>query len=203
LSIALVDFGLGNLRSIHRKLEMRGLQVRTVTTPADVRHAGTIILPGVGNFGHAMRRLDESGLSDELRERARAGVSIIGICLGMQLLAEGSEEGIGPGLGLIRGNVVRFDASQGYERRVPHISWAALDWRSDLWAGSQLDWAYFSHSFHVVCSDERDVVATAHHGRDFVAVVRHENVVGVQFHPEKSHDAGISLLRALVDTARS
>lgn len=198
MSVVLVDFGLGNLRSIQRKLELRQVPIRTVTTPHEVRQAGTIILPGVGNFGRAMGRLDRGGLSDALRERAEAGARIVGICLGMQLLAEESEEGGGPGLGLVRAKVVRFRVSDGFERRVPHISWARLGWRSSLGIETGLDWAYFSHSYHVVCSDEGDVIATARYGGDFVAVLRHENVFGLQFHPEKSHAVGMDMLRALV-----
>lgn len=200
-SIAIIDFGLGNLRSLEHKLSVAGLDVRVVTDAATVASASHLILPGVGHFGPAMERLVHRGLGDAIVQAVRAdGTPVLGICLGMQLLTEGSEESGTAGLGLIPGRTVHLRSVVPDGFPLPHIGWSEVSWREDrLLAGSAsgaLD-CYFSHSYHVECG-EAQILATASYGTEFVSAVIHEAAVGVQFHPEKSHRNGIARLVDLI-----
>lgn len=178
-----------------------GAESITTADPAAIASADRLILPGVGAFDAAVTRLTERGLIPVLNARVRgAGVPILGICLGMQLLSRRSEEGALPGLGWIAADTVRFRFPEG-ERAlpVPHMGWNTLTVRRAVGPVGQLDPEsrfYFVHSYHVRCDREEDVLATAHYGVDFHAAIGCGNVFGVQFHPEKSHRFGMSLLRA-------
>lgn len=200
-SVAIIDFGLGNLRSLEHKLSVAGLDVSVVTDPAAVASAGHLILPGVGHFGPAMERLERTGLGTAIVQAVRsAGTPVLGICLGMQLLTEGSEESGTSGLGLISGRTVHLRSLVPAGLPLPHIGWSKVSWREDrLLAGSALDPldCYFSHSYHVEC-DEAQVLATASYAAEFVSAVVHQSAVGVQFHPEKSHRSGIVRLVDLI-----
>ena len=197
--ITIVDTGVGNLASIKNMLR-RAEAESTISRDRDAIAAATkLILPGIGAFDAGVARLRELDLVDLLRERARdAHIPLLGICLGAQLLFEGSDEGKEPGLGLIPGRVVRFDRERlGSAVRVPHMGWTdvALSKPSALFEGMHPDPRfYFVHSFHFAPADASDILCTCEHGYDFPAAVEHDNIFGVQFHPEKSHKFGMKLL---------
>lgn len=204
--IAMIDMGVGNLQSVLQAFHRIGAPVHVTTDAADVDRAGAIILPGVGAFGDGMAALRRYGLVDPLRAAAQAGKPFIGICLGMQLLAEESEEhGLHSGLGLLRGRVIRLKPTDR-TCRVPNMGWCAV--RADttsgrLFAGLHDETFYFAHSYHLQCADSGDVAATLAYGSGRVtAAVERANLFGVQFHPEKSQDAGFHVLAAFVSHVR-
>lgn len=202
--VALLDYEMSNLRSAGKALERLGARVRIAARPDDALGAEAIVLPGVGRFGAAMERLDEHGFVELLRSAADEGVPVLGICLGLQLLFEESEESPGvAGLGLVPGSVRRLRT----DRKVPHIGWSEVTWRR----GTVLSPAegrvadrtyYFVHSYACDPADSDDVLATAEHGCRFVAAAGHGSVMGVQFHPEKSSAAGLDLLGRWLDAVR-
>jgi len=206
--ICIVDVGLGNVGAVRSMLYRIGAESVTTADPAAIASADRLILPGVGAFDAAVTRLTEHGLVPVLHARVRdAGVPILGICLGMQLLSRRSEEGTLPGLGWIAADTVRFRFSDG-ERAlpVPHMGWNTLTVRRPVGPLKDLDPEsrfYFVHSYHVRCDREEDVMATARYGMDFHAAVARDNVFGVQFHPEKSHRFGMSLLRTFAAAGQS
>ena len=209
LKVAVVDYGAGNLRSVAKALARSGAEPCVTEDPEAVRRADAVVLPGVGAFRDAVERLDAAGLDVALRESIGAGRPYLGLCLGLQLLFEESDEhGTTPGLGFLAGRVARFperDAA-GARLRVPHVGWnevTAVD-GSPLFAGipPRADF-YFVHSFHVVCGSEADVHATAPYCGGFTAAVARDLAFGVQFHPEKSQAAGRRLLDAWVAWAGS
>lgn len=190
--IAVVDYGAGNLRSISRALESHGANVVISADPEIVASADGVILPGVGNAGHAMETLDRLGLIDPLREVARRGSPLVGICLGMQLLFGHQDEGGVSGLGFLPGRVRRLSGPV----KVPHMGWNHSRVVRDGQfgdAGDERDY-YFVHSYVVEPQDPADVIAETTYGETFPAIVGRDNVVGFQFHPEKSGDAGLALL---------
>ncbi|MBX0286914.1 imidazole glycerol phosphate synthase subunit HisH [Haloarcula salinisoli] len=201
--VVVVDYGLGNLRSVTRGLERAGAEVRLTADPAEFGSADGIVLPGVGAFSEGM---DNAGpFRDALEEEAEAGTPLFGICLGMQMLLTTSEEadhagqGDAEGLDLVPGKNVRFSRDQ----TVPHMGWNELDVQRDhpLVDGVDGDYAYFVHSYYAVPDDEDAVVATTDYGTDFASIVASEagNVFGTQFHPEKSGETGLQILRNYVD----
>ena len=194
--IGIVDYGVGNLGSIlnmHRKL---GLVAQAVGDPAALAAADRLILPGIGAFDACVTRLRGSGLEPALREAVDRGVPLLGICVGMQMLTDGSEEGSLPGLGLIPARTVRFQPG-ATDLKVPHMGWNEVRWTSadplveGLEHGARF---YFVHSYYVACDDPAHQLGTAHYGHDFAAAIRRDRVYGVQFHPEKSHRFGLRLL---------
>ncbi len=195
--IAIVDYGLGNLGSALKGFRRVGADAALVADPAALRAADALVLPGDGAFGAAMHELRARGLDRLLREQAAAGVPLLGICVGMQVLfAEGDEHGTHAGLGLLPGRVRRLRT----HLPVPHMGWNTLELArphpalEDTPAGTHV---YFVHSY--VCeAASSDVVATTTHGETFPAIVGRDNVLGMQFHPEKSQDAGLALLAAAV-----
>lgn len=198
--IAIVDYGVGNLFSLKSSLSRIGAEA-AVTGDADaLRAADKIILPGVGAFEDAARKLREAGLGDVVCEQARQGKDVLGICLGMQLLFDRSfEYGEHAGLGLIRGDVVDMTPDIPATLKVPHIGWNALHLvqpEHPLFRYvREGDCVYFVHSFYAAnCSDA--LLATAEYGRELTAAVARENVMGCQFHPEKSGAVGLNILRA-------
>ena len=193
--IDVIDCGIGNIGSIINMLKYIGHKARRAGTPEAVMNAERIILPGVGAFDTGMQRLEERGLAAPLREKASAGTLLLGICLGMQMLFESSEEGQRPGFAWIRGKVRRFNAGCHPQMRIPHIGWANVTPVGDSFLLRNLENSrfYFVHSYHAECSPIF-TVGTAHHGYDFPAVVSSGNIMGTQFHPEKSHKFGMQLL---------
>lgn len=196
MSVSLVSYGLGNLGSVASMFARIGAEVRVVSTPDEIRASDRVLLPGVGAFDHGMARLDESGLSDALRDFASTERPLLGICLGMQLLLEASEEGERAGLGLVPGSTRRFARSPGL--RVPHMGWNSIRaLRPDpLIAGVETDSRfYFVHSYQVVPSRPDDSLAVTDYAGEFTSIMRAGSIMGAQFHPEKSHAFGMTLLR--------
>jgi len=199
--IAIIDYGMGNLRSVEKALLLLGAECLVMADADEVRRADQAILPGVGAFGPAMERLRQAGLVGALQEFIDEGKPFLGICLGMQLLfAIGRERGDFPGLGLVPGEVVRFP--EGLPVRVPHIGWNELTFcgASPLWRGLQGgERAYFVHSYFGVLRDEGWLAATTTHGIEFAAAIWRGNVFATQFHPEKSGAVGMTMLRNFVE----
>lgn len=192
--ISIVDAGMGNLRSVEKAFEKVGASVVRTRDLGRLREASHLVLPGVGAFGDFMAALGRLGLEDVVHERARAGVPVLGICVGMQALYEESEEfGVHRGLGLLRGRVVRFPEG---ELVVPHSAWNLVTpTRPDpLFPDARPAWFYFVHSYHAWDDDPATSLATTEYLRRFTAACRRDNVWGVQFHPEKSQAAGLALL---------
>jgi imidazole glycerol-phosphate synthase subunit HisH len=196
VTVALVDYGMGNRRSVEKALERVGARVVRSAERDVIAAADAIVLPGVGAFPEAMRRLAALDLVELLRERARAGVPLLGICLGMQLLFDSSEEHEGAsGLGLLPGSVARLRAPG---LKIPHIGWNAVTFtRPSTLTGGLGETAAFYHVHSYAClpDDESDVVGLGEYGGPFVSIVERDNVMGVQFHPEKSSRDGLALLR--------
>jgi imidazole glycerol-phosphate synthase subunit HisH len=192
--IAIVDYGMGNRRSVEKALEHVGAQPRLTADRATIRAADGIVVPGVGAFPEAMRRFRAAGLDELIRERAAAGVPVLGLCLGMQLLFEASDEHEGAaGLGLLPGRVTALHAP-----RVPHIGWNLVTFErpSPLTEGlGEAAAFYHVHSLAPEPANPDDVVGRGEYGERFVSIVERGNVMGVQFHPEKSSRDGLALLR--------
>lgn len=197
--IAIVDYGVGNLFSLCSSLRFLGLESCVSADPAVLHGADKLILPGVGAFGDAAEKLRKSGLDRVVLEEAGRGKPLLGICLGMQLLFETSEEyGVHQGLGLLRGRVVGMEGRLPETLKIPHIGWNALHITRPsplLREIREGECVYFVHSFYAEdCGDS--LIATAEYGRELTAAVQKENVMGCQFHPEKSGDVGLRILRA-------
>lgn len=200
--ITIIDYGMGNLGSIYNMIKKIGFQSEITADVEAIRRASKIILPGVGAFDKAMSNLGNLNLIEVIREKAAAETPLLGICLGMQLLADGSEEGVLPGLGLIRGKVKQFVLPSGY--KVPHMGWNTVDYNreSPLFAGFESFEEvrfYFVHSYHFVCQEEQYVNGRSDYGGAFTSAVQSDRVYGVQFHPEKSHKFGMQLLRNFIE----
>lgn len=195
----IVDYGVGNPGSIRNMLKRIGVRSHLSRDPAVIRGADGLILPGVGAFDTAVHKIRELGLWDAIDAVASSGKTpILGICLGMQLLTEGSAEGRERGFGWIPGRCARFDASTHPGLKVPHMGWSPVrvERATPLTAGFDGDTRfYFVHSFHVCPADAADVILVTEHGDRFVSGVHRGNVFGVQFHPEKSHRHGMNVLR--------
>lgn len=203
LMIAIVDYGMGNLRSVEKALQKVGQAASVTADPAEIAGADRLILPGVGAFGAAMERLRAPGasgtsLATAVTDFARSGRPFLGICLGMQLLLTESDElGEHMGLDLLAGRVVRFDVSEHPDLKVPHMGWNALQFprASPLFAGiSEGAQVYFVHSYHCVPADATVTTATCNHAGPFAAALQQGNLYATQFHPEKSGDIGLHIL---------
>lgn len=201
--IAIVDYGAGNLRSVQNTLKHVGAETKTVSKPSELDGADKIVLPGVGAFGAGMAALRESGFVEPIIQAGKAGVPLLGICLGMQYLFETSEEmGTHQGLGLLPGQVVKFPPNGPL---VPHIGWNQLHIRqqSPLLRGvNEGDYAYFVHSYYVEAADPNDILASTDYGLNYASVVGRGNIFGIQCHPEKSQHVGQRILRNFVEDIR-
>jgi len=193
--IAICDYGMGNLRSVEKALARVGAEAARMTEPETARDSEGLIVPGVGAFPEAMSRIRARGFDDLVSERAAAGVPVLGICLGMQLIFGSSTELEGAdGLGLLDGDVTDLDAGG---RKVPHMGWSPVAWAKPSALTDGLDEGepfYFVHSLASRPADDADVLGMAEYGERFAAAVERDNVFGVQFHPEKSSTAGLRLL---------
>ena len=190
--VAIVDYGAGNLHSVRRALERAGADVEVTSDPDSLRSAHGIVFPGQGSAGPAMEQLNTLGLAEALREHVRRGKPLLGVCLGMQLFFGENEEGPSHGLDLLPGRVIRMRG----ERRVPHMGWNGLERKGEsplLCGVGEGSYAYFAHSYQVLPSEDRDVVATCDYEGEVVALVSRENVLGTQFHPEKSGETGLRM----------
>lgn len=200
--ITIVDYGVGNLGSIANMLKKVGVAVQVASDATKVASGSGLILPGVGHFDHCARALRASGLVPVVEERVHsAKVPLLGICVGMQLLARGSEEGTEPGLGWIPGDVKRFALGADAGLPIPHMGWAKVEPTpgAKLFDHAAQERFYFVHSFHMVCDDPSSVAAHAEYGYRFVAAVQQDHVFGTQFHPEKSHRFGLALMRRFAE----
>jgi len=200
--VAIVDYNMGNLASVYNACKLIGEEATIVSNPADLEKYDRVILPGVGAFADAMESLKATRMLDAVKKFAASGKPMIGICLGMQLLFDSSEEfGISKGLGLIPGKVVAFDKDKMnmINHKVPHVGWNKLFTKQNkLFEKLDNPYLYFVHSFHVQC-DDKYVIGTTHYGYDFVGAVQKDNIYGFQPHPEKSHDNGIQILRNFME----
>ncbi len=199
--VTLVHYGLGNIQAFAHIYQRLNLAVEVATTATQLAAAQHLILPGVGAFDWAIARLNASGMRDALDDAVLVRkVPVLGVCVGMQMMAERSDEGVEPGLGWIKGDVKAFDFHLDTQLPLPHMGWNDVDPVSNdcLFAGIEAPKYYFLHSYCIVPTDEADALATADYGNRFVSAVRHDNIFGTQFHPEKSHNWGIDLLRNFV-----
>jgi imidazole glycerol-phosphate synthase subunit HisH len=198
VKVAIIDYGVGNLRSVEKAFAATGCRVTVSSDETELRSAEKLVLPGVGAFGACMKALKERGFDRLVRERAREGTPLLGVCVGMQLLFEESEEfGSTPGLGLLKGRVRRF----GSDLVVPHVGWNRIHQRQPhaLFEGIEDgSFCYFVHSFYCEPSDEAVVAGETEYGGRYASVVAERNICGVQFHPEKSQDVGLKMLRNFV-----
>jgi glutamine amidotransferase len=204
MDISILDCGLGNFGSVQRMVEKVGGVARRITKKEEILNSKKIILPGVGSFDRGMSLLEDLDLVTALRAFSNApDAKLLGICLGMQLLFDESEEGVKAGLGLIPGKVLKLSPSDN-KLRVPHMGWNEVDvckanklipYCHDIKLKPRF---YFVHSYHVVCKNIENLIATADYGGKVAAVVSSENVFGVQFHPEKSHRFGVDLIANFV-----
>jgi glutamine amidotransferase len=210
--VTIVDYGVGNLFSVSRALEQCGAEVVISADPAQIEASERLILPGVGAFADGMSGLHNCGLIEPIRHFAASGRPLLGICLGMQMLASGSQEfGSHNGLGLIPGQVVPLPkvVEDGRVLKIPHIGWdivnAAHQWEGSMMANTKPGTAvYLVHSFHVVPDEPQHVLATYGFGEQSItAAIRRGNIQGCQFHPEKSGPAGLRMLSAFVNTPAS
>lgn len=195
--LGVVEVGLGNTASVHNMFRHLGVLSKRVSETSDLSDISGLVLPGVGSFDTGMRRLTDAGLTDAIRALARAGKPVLGICLGMQLLCSGSEEGVLPGLGIFDVPVVSLRRGRE-DARVPNVGWAKIEpvAPSDLFPPGADQRFYFTHSFAVEPDSTVDAVALADFERKpFVAALEQGNCTAVQFHPEKSHKFGMDVLR--------
>jgi len=195
VTVAIIDYGVGNLRSVEKAFGAMGCEAIISDDESVLRAAQKLVLPGVGAFAACMKELEQRGFDRLVRERARAGTPLLGVCVGMQLLFDESDEfGATPGLGLLRGTVRRF----GNELVVPQVGWNRIHQRRShaLFEGiGDKAFCYFVHSFYCEPQDETVVAGETDYGGRYASVVAQENICGVQFHPEKSQDVGLRMLR--------
>ncbi len=197
--IALIDYNMGNLQSVKNAFLKLGKKIDIIKDANDLQKYEKIILPGVGAFGDAMNHLKSSNMDKAIKEAAKEGKIILGICLGMQLLLSKSEEfGEHEGLDLIKGEVKRFDKTKfDTPLKIPHMGWNELFVQKDTPLFKNLPkefYLYFVHSYHVEC-DERYIIGKTRYGYDFASAINKENIFGFQPHPEKSHDIGLAILK--------
>jgi glutamine amidotransferase len=205
LMLSIVDYGMANLRSVQKAFERLGAPAEIISTPEQVRAAGHLVVPGVGAFCDAIKVLQQSGLAQAIKDHVKAGKPFLGICLGLQLLADVSyEDGEHQGLGLISGKVIRFTVDQPPTNlKVPHMGWNALDPRPNATLFKDLPknpYVYFVHSYHLVPDDQSVIAATATYGAPFVAAIQKDNIMATQFHPEKSQQIGAQILKNFADS---
>ena len=200
--IAIIDYGMGNLGSVKRKLNLIGVRSVITCDPEEIRNAEKLILPGVGHFGNAIHEIKSRGLWDLLnREVITEKKPILGICLGMQLMAGHSEEGDVAGFGWFDAEVVRFNVQDTLKYKVPHMGWNQVLLKKPSLLFDQIiagESFYFVHSYHLKCNKETDVLNETAYEYSFVSAIQKENIYGVQYHPEKSHEAGEKLLKNFV-----
>lgn len=197
--ITIIDYGSGNIRAIANIYEKLNIDYSIAKSPEQVVGAKKIFLPGVGAFDETISKLDSTGFREVLDiEVLQNKVPIIGICVGMQILAERSEEGFLNGLGYIKGQVKKIDASLLNQKpSLPHLGWNSIEINHPNELLKNVDpkfGFYFLHSYYFECANKEDILTTTTYGKPFASAVNHENVYGIQFHPEKSHQNGISLL---------
>lgn len=199
--IAIIDYDAGNIRSVEKALQFLGQEVKITRDREEILGADKVVLPGVGSFGDAMGKLHQYGLVEVIRQVAEKKTPFLGICLGLQLLFERSDESPGvEGLGILKGEILRIPEGEG--RKIPHMGWNSLELRKQgrLFAGlSGEPYVYFVHSYYLKARDEQIVKATTEYGVTIHASVEQDNIFACQFHPEKSSDTGLKILKNFVE----
>lgn len=200
--IAIVDYGMGNLGSIQNMIKKLGHNAIISTDPSDIAQADKVILPGVGSFDKAILNLKALNLIDTLKNFASTNKPMLGICLGMQLLSNGSEEGTLPGLGLIPGQVKKFQLDTTF--KIPHMGWNLINIKKSVPLLKHLEQFeeiryYFVHSYYYHCENEEHIMTTTIYGSEFTSGVNQGSIYGVQFHPEKSHKFGMQLMKNFLE----
>ena len=199
--IAIIDYDAGNIRSVEKALQFLGQEVKITRDREEILGADKVVLPGVGSFGDAMGKLHQYGLVEVIRQVAEEKTPFLGICLGLQLLFERSDESPGvEGLGILKGEILRIPEGEG--RKIPHMGWNSLELRNQgrLFAGlSGEPYVYFVHSYYLKARDEQIVKATTEYGVTIHASVEQDNIFACQFHPEKSSDTGLKILKNFVE----
>jgi glutamine amidotransferase len=203
MKLIITDLGMGNMNSIYKRLNKMAINTQISDNPNDLLKADKIILPGVGHFENAVLNLIQKGFWDILQETVLVKKTpILGICLGMQLMAKTSEEGNCEGLGWIDADVVRFNVKDKLKHKVPHMGWNEINLKKDsrlMENIPELSEFYFVHSYHMKCHDQNDILNTCYYDYEFVSAVEKDNIFGVQYHPEKSHHVGEQLLQNFID----
>ncbi len=198
--VVIIDYGMGNLRSVYNKVKRMGVNCVITSDPKVVRTANGLVLPGVGHYGKAMGNLKLLGILEVLENVVlKEQVPILGICLGMQLLFECSEEGNEQGLGWIKGEVVRFRLPK--KIKIPHIGWNSTEQEKQHTIISNVpnhSLVYFVHSYHAVPKEKEDILETTHYGYSFASSVQKGNIIGMQYHPEKSQDIGGQIFKNFI-----
>ena len=199
--IAIIDYDAGNIRSVEKALQFLGQEVKITRDREEILGADKVVLPGVGSFGDAMGKLHQYGLVEVIRQVAEEKTPFLGICLGLQLLFERSDESPGvEGLGILKGEILRIPEGEG--RKIPHMGWNSLELRNQgrLFAGlSGEPYVYFVHSYYLKARDEQIVKATTEYGVTIHASVEQDNIFACQFHPEKSSDTGLQILKNFIE----
>jgi imidazole glycerol-phosphate synthase subunit HisH len=202
-TIAIIDYSSGNLHSVYKKLSQLKAHPFIAISPSEILSADKIVIPGVGHFGKAIDNLKISGVYDALNEAAVVKkIPVLGICLGMQLMAEKSEEGNATGFGWIKGIVIRFRIDNSDRLKIPQTGWNTLNIKKeskllkDLTGNEEF---YFLHSYHMEVTDRTDILASTDFGYEYVSAIERENFFGAQFHPEKSHGAGSKILKNFIE----
>ena len=198
--IAVVDYGMGNLHSVCKGLEKAGTTPKVTDSAKEIAQADAVVLPGVGSFDPAVKQLRSHDLVEPIKDAIASGKPFLGICLGLQILFDGSEEGVEPGLGIVAGTVRKFKSEP--DLTIPHMGWNQLQITQQTSVWDQLSdqpWVYFVHSYYVDPSDQAVTAANVTHGSQTVtAAIRRDNLMAVQFHPEKSSTAGLQILSNFV-----
>ena len=200
MRIGIIDYNMGNLASVKNAFDKIGVKADIIKNPENIKECDKLILPGVGAFGDAIEHLQKNGMDEAIKEFVKSGKYMLGVCLGMQLLFDSSEEfGKTKGLGFIEGKVVYFDKEKVRGHKVPHMGWNKLfNNNSTLFRGVNNPYLYFVHSLHAVC-DDKYIIGKTLYGYEFVSAVNKDNIFGFQPHPEKSHDEGLMILKNFVN----
>ncbi|WP_457743419.1 imidazole glycerol phosphate synthase subunit HisH [Sulfurimonas sp.] len=201
--IAIIDYNMGNLASVKNAFAKLGKETTVESDPVKFKEYDKLVLPGVGAFGDAMEHLQERNMIEAIKEFAASSKPMLGICLGMQLLFESSQEfGDHKGLGLIKGNVVKFDSSKFDEPlKIPHMGWNRMFTKKHPLFTNLDDehYLYFVHTYHVKCDNSDDIIGETYYGYKFTSAVAHGNIMGIQPHPEKSQDNGLKILQNFIN----
>lgn len=200
--IIIIDSGLGNVRSIYSKIAQMGEDVQISDQLSVIESADKLVLPGVGHFSSGMENITEMGLLPVLKKKVKGEkIPLLGICLGMQLLTNHSEEGNGNGLSFIDAETIHFSNKEPVPMRIPHMGWNTIKIENEcplLHNIPDNSRFYFVHSYHVSCNNQNNIIATTNYGHSYPSIIQNGNIFGVQFHPEKSHKQGIQLIKNFV-----
>lgn len=201
--ITIIDYGMGNIGSLENMIKKVGSESQISTNIEDIKNAHKLILPGVGCFDNAIRRLNETGIINVLNEKVlQDKVPILCICLGAQLVTQSSEEGDESGLGWVKARTVKFPVDSDSNLKIPHMGWnnVIVKKESRLFKNMYAEPSfYFVHSYHFICDDPSDILTTSIYGYEFASAIEHKNIYATQFHPEKSHKYGIMLMKNFVE----